>query len=300
MQRAWVTMLRFARFSAAALLLLPLACGKVEHKLEQSESASYASSSVARRAATKPMAVADTGSLALMLPDCPSAAPGAQTFVDDAPGGVSLLVQTDTAAQAEEVRERAVRLVADVRAPKRHLTNGSGGGHGPCPEVIRDVTATFEELSKGARITLRANRPGDVEWLRAEARLRAEYLPALAAGGPPRMASCPSAVPGARTDVEPTRDGVVVRVTAAGADAVGDVRARAARAVTEIERRAAMPRPKGLEPQLGTCPIVLEAEKADARNIPDGVEVTLTTSGTRAGALRREASARAARFARAR
>jgi hypothetical protein len=274
---------------AMAMALVALGCDRTEKKLERSTATTQTTLATASASggawvavpaasgteqATPPVAAAPE-SLASMLPDCPSAAEGAQTMIENVPGGVAVTVFAADDDGAREVQKRASRLRGFAgegqQSGKRHATDGSGGGHGPCPVVLRRTTVTVADTASGVRIVVRAQRPEEVAWLRDETTWRAGELDALGPRATPRMTSCPTEVAGAKTE----QDGDVVRITGATPAEVQEIRIRANRVVRQLAWFAGRSKPPaGVHPQLGECDVLLAAGGARTRDIPGGVEIS--------------------------
>jgi predicted small lipoprotein YifL len=123
--------------------------------------------------------------------------------------------------------------------------------------------------------------------------------PNMSGTAPHRMANCPSAVPGAITQVEPTAGGVDVTVTATGQDAQRRILALAE--FHERTPRALFPIPhSGLRAggsRIGFCPIVHHGAFVTTTRVPGGVRIELRADWpTRVKSLQETVSARAARL----
>lgn len=116
-----------------------------------------------------------------------------------------------------------------------------------------------------------------------------------------RMANCPSAVPGAVTKVQLTRDGVDLTITAPGPDAQRTI-------VALAEFHARTERPLSATPhvglrgggaRIGFCPLLHGGTKITASAVPGGVRMQLRAeSPARVKELQETVSARAARLPR--
>jgi hypothetical protein len=108
---------------------------------------------------------------------CPSAVPGAKTAQTDTKDGVELTVTAESEAATSEIRKRAEHLAAAAKTDPQsvqHTGDGHGGGGiGKCPEVLKDTVVTTDATVKGGvKITLRPEKPIDVEWLHKEVKTR--------------------------------------------------------------------------------------------------------------------------------
>lgn len=107
---------------------------------------------------------------------CPTAVAGAKTVVADTPTGVEITVTSQNPAKVAEIRDRAKHLAESAKAePTSVLHNGAGhggGGLGLCEVVLKDTTVTSEEVEGGAKISVKPNKPVDLEWLKKETRAR--------------------------------------------------------------------------------------------------------------------------------
>ena len=124
-------------------------------------------------------------------------------------------------------------------------------------------------------------------------------MPGVEGAGTHHMAHCPSAVPGAKTAVKDSKEGVIVTVTGTG-DAVKDIRDRA-KHTAEI---AKLPDPPKVDHNsegkggggLGKCPVIVEGDTTvEVKDIENGTEITVKAKKD-VGALQKEAKLRAGNF----
>ncbi len=114
-----------------------------------------------------------------------------------------------------------------------------------------------------------------------------------------RMANCPSAVPGAVTRVQLTRDGIDVTVTAPAPDAQRTIVALAEFHARTVRPLDATPHVglRGGGSRIGFCPILHDGTKITATAVPGGVRLQLRAeSPARVKELQDIVSARAARL----
>jgi hypothetical protein len=109
---------------------------------------------------------------------CPTMVDGAKTEIKELPDGVELTVTHKSPAKTDEIRVRARHAAeAAKRNPEtvEHQGNGHGGGGlGRCEVVLKDTVVTVEDVDGGAKLTVKPQRPIDVEWLKKETRERHE------------------------------------------------------------------------------------------------------------------------------
>ena len=287
---------------AGVSLSLSVGCGN-----KSSPTAVSASSGAAATAQPTSGAAAPTASLLSASPvgkmaSCPNLVEGSATAIKEVDGGVELAITAKDEAGTSEIRARARRL-ADVSRDEVPSAKHHGGGQfGRCPVVARNTVVTSEDVEGGARVTVKPRDPGEVDWVRREARERQAELGQAggkqAGGG--KMAHRPSAVPGATTALKDTRDAVVVTVTAMDDAAVTDIRERT-KHVVDASRRD----PKDVTNdghgddggQPGRCPIVLKDTTLTANDVPGGSEITVKPARpTDVAALLKEARQRAEAF----
>ncbi len=238
---------------------------------------------------------------------CPTAAPGATVTIKDVDGGVELSIAGKDETSTKDIRDRMAKLVAsdknEAAAGVKHTGKGEGGGiYGRCSIVMKNTKLETAEIPNGVKAIVKASDKSEIDWLRRETRDRDKEAraPGAEAAGSHRMAHCPSAVPGAKTAVKDTSDGVIVTVTGKG-DAVKDIRDRS-KHTAEI---AKLPDPPKVEHNsegkggggLGRCPVIVEGfTTVDVKDVEGGSELTVKAKKD-VPALQKEAKARAANFA---
>ncbi len=260
------------------------------------------------------MAMADAGAdaaaaTAAHMANCPSAVPGATVALKDVEGGIEIAITGKDDAAKKEIKARMAKLVesdknvSDAGAVK-HDHGGSGGGvYGRCTIVLRNTKLETADLPDGVKATVKAKDKTEIDWLRRETRERDKEakMPAAEGAGLHRMAHCPSAVPGAKTAVKDTKEGVIVTVTGTG-DGVKDIRDRA-KHTADI---AKLPDPPKVEHNsegkgggnIGRCPVIVEGDTTvDVKDIENGSEITVKSKkAPDVGALQKEAKLRAGNF----
>lgn len=250
-------------------------------------------------------AAADAAAPAHMA-NCPTAAPGATVALKDVEGGIEIAITSKDEAAKKDIKARMVKLVEadrnEVEAGIQHNGGGGGGGkYGRCTIVMRNTKLETADLPDGVKATVKAKDKAEVDWLRRETRERDKEakMPAAEGAGTKRMAHCPSAVPGAKTAVKDSKEGVIVTVTGTG-DAVKDIRERAKHAA-EISKLPEPPKPEHNSEGkggggLGRCPVVVEGDTTvEAKDIENGSEITVKAKKDVA-ALQKETKLRAGNF----
>jgi len=96
------------------------------------------------------------------LASCPSAVPGATTIVENDVTGVVLTVTSDDHLVSDEIQRRA-RLQDRADA---------------CPGVLAGAAVAVDEIPDGARLTVHARSPSDVQALQQTSRARLRDLEA--------------------------------------------------------------------------------------------------------------------------
>jgi TusA-related sulfurtransferase len=274
-----------------------------------STSATTSSSTVpAPSASTPPAASSVTLAPSGKMAHCPDAVPGAKTAIADVPGGVEITVTGANAAATADIRARVQALIDAQKnqgANIKHTGTGEGGGLlGRCPVVLKQTSVVAADVDSGSKITVKANDPKEVDWLRRETREREEDLEK--AGGSPagagKMAHCPSAVEGAKTTISNTKDGVSIVVVATADDATKAIRDRSKHLVdiskTE-EGGAAMTHTGegGGGGGVGRCPVVLTDTTIAAKDVPGGSQLDVKAkAATAVTALQKETKERAEKF----
>ena len=240
------------------------------------------------------------------MANCPTAAPGATIALKDVEGGIEISITGKDEAATKDIKARMVKLVEADRnegeAGVKHDHGGSGGGvYGRCTIVMRNTKLETADIAGGVKATVKAKDKTELDWLRRETRDRDREakLPAAEGAGSHRMAHCPSAVPGAKTVVKDSKEGVVVIVTGTG-EAVKDIRDRAKHSA-ETAKLAEPPKTEHNSEGkggggIGRCPVIVEGDTTvEVKDIENGSEITVKAKKDVA-ALQKEAKLRAANF----
>lgn len=290
-----------------ALTVLGLAAGCDEPKPAPAPPASAKPAMTASAAMpAKPAPSSSAMAAAGKMSNCPSAVEGAATDIKDTEGGVEVTVTAKAEDAVKDIRARA-KVLADAAktdsATRKHSGTGEGGGaFGRCPVVMRGTEVALSDVEGGSKVVVKIKDAAQVDWLRRESRERlAELaLPGAKDAGQGKMAHCPSAVEGSKTEVKKTADAVVVTVTATGDDKVKDVRERSTHLV-EASKAAAAAGKHGGDGSggggFGRCPVVLKDTTVTAKEVPGGTELTVKPDD-KAGldALAKDAEERAKNF----
>lgn len=238
---------------------------------------------------------------------CPSAVDGATSEIIDVDGGVQVMVTAKDEAKTKEIRDRAKFLVdaSKTETPGvAHNGSGQGGGAlGRCPIVNRNTSVDSEDAPGGAKITVKAKDPAEVDFVRRESRQRLKEIgePGGREAGQGKMAHCPSSVDGATTAVKATKDAVVVTVVAKDEAKTKEIRERA-RAIVEASKKD----PTGVQHKgdgsggggFGRCPVVVKDTAVEAKDVEGGSELTVKPkSAADVAALEKEAKERAEKLA---
>jgi len=234
------------------------------------------------------------------MANCPTAAPGATIALKDVEGGIEIAITSKDEAAKKDIKARMVKL---VEADRNEVEGGGGGGgkYGRCTIVMRNTKLETADLPDGVKATVKAKDKAEIDWLRRETRDRDKEakLPAAEGAGTKRMAHCPSAVPGAKTAVKDSKEGVIVTVTGTG-DAVKDIRERAKHAA-EMSKLPEPPKPEHNSEGkggggLGRCPVVVEGDTTvEAKDVENGSEIAVKAKKDVA-ALQKETRLRAGNF----
>jgi hypothetical protein len=96
------------------------------------------------------------------LASCPSAVPGATTIIENDVTGVVLTVTSDDHLVSDEIQRRA------------HLQEKANA----CPGVVAGGAVAVDEIPDGARLTVHARSPSDVQALQQTTRARLRDLEA--------------------------------------------------------------------------------------------------------------------------
>lgn len=215
---------------------------------------------------------------------CPSSVTGASTDVKDVPNGVELTVTASGDAATADIRARTQALLESAKAHSgdKHTGNGGGGGtsgRARCPVVLKDTSLLAADVPGGTKITVTTPNPKELDWLRRETRDRlAEVKEGAEGAGAHRMMHCPSAVEGATTKVTNIKEGVVLAVTAKDPKIVAEIRERAKHALNVSAHDAGGAEHTGEgthHGEIGKCPIVFTGTTLEAKDLPDGTQITV-------------------------
>jgi TusA-related sulfurtransferase len=240
--------------------------------------------------------------------NCPTSVAGTEVVIKDVEGGVDVSITGKDEAATREIRERVKKLgeaeARDAGGGTRHDHSGSGGGRtGRCAIIMRNTTLVTADIPKGSRLVVTAQHKDEVDWLRRETREREREARSAAAegAGSQRMAHCPSAIEGTKTQVRDSKEGAIVVVTGPPPK-LAEIRSRARHAAEVAKKGDAGKIEHSGEGTggggLGRCPIVVEGDTTvEVREIDEGVEVEVKTKKDVA-ALQKEVKARAAAFMR--
>ena len=103
---------------------------------------------------------------------CPTAVEGAKTTLADGADAVEITVTAKNEKATTEIRDRAKHLAeaakANPTAVEHTGTGHGGGGLGQCEVVLKDTTVTATDVDGGSKITVKPNKPVDLEWLKKE------------------------------------------------------------------------------------------------------------------------------------
>lgn len=136
-----------------------------------------AETKVSAAPATQPAAVPAAAAGNRKMANCPSSVAGAKTAFAAVEGGVDVTITTTAAGGADEIRARAKHLVeVAVKDPAKpvHSGEGEGGGMlGSCPVVLNDTTLVAADVENGVKVTVKPNKPENLEWLKKEVEARA-------------------------------------------------------------------------------------------------------------------------------
>ena len=108
-----------------------------------------------------------------------------------------------------------------------------------------------------------------------------------------KMAHCPSTVTGAKTNIKDSKDGVTITVTAADAQAVADVRARAKFLADQAKNASPEVKHTGTGEgggAFGRCPVVMRNTVVEEKDVEGGAEIAVKPKDAKeTDWLRREA-----------
>jgi hypothetical protein len=124
-----------------------------------------------------------TGKKEHQMANCPSAVPGATTIVANSKAGVVVTVTSDKANVTDEIRRRAhiqENVAAQTaRGAIEHTGEGTGSGKfGYCPGLVQGTSVAVDDIPDGARLTVRAASPSEVQALQQSTRARLRDLSA--------------------------------------------------------------------------------------------------------------------------
>ena len=124
-----------------------------------------------------------TGLKEHQMANCPSAVAGATTIVENTKSGVIVTVTSDDDKKSDEIQRRAhvQQNVAlqNARGALERTGGGTGSGkYGYCPGLIQGTTVAVDDLPDGARMTVRAASPNEVQSLQQMTRARLRDLAA--------------------------------------------------------------------------------------------------------------------------
>jgi hypothetical protein len=226
--------------------------------------------------------VAASGNMA----HCPSTVTGAKTDIQDAPGGVAIVVTATDDASTAEIRARSTFLGSSAKndvAPITHNGTGEGGGiFGRCPVVMRNTTVAISDVPGGSKLVVTPRDAREQDWLRRESRSRLDAIktPGSAGAGIGKMAHCPSAVKGATTAISDSTGTVAVAVTSKDDSAVKEIRDRARQIVLASQKtESGVIKHDGTGDGgggFGRCPIVLKDTSVSEKDTPGGALFTIT------------------------
>jgi TusA-related sulfurtransferase len=103
--------------------------------------------------------------------------------------------------------------------------------------------------------------------------------PSASVGASGKMAHCPNAVPGAKTDLKDVPGGVSITITASDAATLADIKARTQALLDAQKNQSTSVRHTGTGEGgglLGRCPVVLKDTLVAAKDVDQGTEVTVT------------------------
>ncbi len=281
------------RFGAAVLVLFLVGCGgettpappSSAKPASSAASTASAAKSAANSAAPTPSAATSGGAAGKMV-NCANAVTGAKTTLKDVDKGVEITIVSEDASGTEEIKKRAkdsVEKAKDGKAGGAHSgQGGGGGGMGRCPIVLVGTDVTIADADdgakgKGAKVTVLAKDPAEIDWLRRETRERLAAMedPDAAAAGERKMANCPSAVTGATTTLKEAGGAIVVTITAKDEASTKDIQERGKKLVAHPEGAKREHGGSGKGGGKGRCPVQLEGTTPAVKDVAGGIEVTL-------------------------
>lgn len=110
------------------------------------------------------------------MANCPSAADGAETKIEEKPDAVLVTITTKDAAAVADLRERAKKLgeAAKAAGSDKHDGGGAGTGTGRCPVVLEETTIEAKDVDGGVAITVKPKKAADLAKVAKETKERAE------------------------------------------------------------------------------------------------------------------------------
>lgn len=231
-------------------------------------------------ASAKADADADKGKMA----NCPNAVAGAKTEIKDTKDGVEIMVTAKDEAVTKEIRERskhAMEAAKKEAASVKHTGEGTGGGAlGRCPVVLKNTTVEVADMEGGSKITVKPKDAKEADWLRRETKERNSELatPGTLDAGQGKMAHCPSAVEGSKTEIKETKDAVEVTVTAKDAAMVKDIQTRGKYLVEAAKNDPTDVKHSGDGKGgggFGRCPVVVKDTTVEMKETASGAMFTV-------------------------
>jgi hypothetical protein len=244
-----------------------------------------------------PVAAVSSVTSADVTSHCPSSVAGATTTSEEAPDGVKVTIVAKDDASLADVRARAKFLAHASEAA------GTYAGDDRCPVVLAGskVVATDAPHGVVVAVSMKSGAPQDTGWLQWSTRDRVGALTSPAAV---QTADCPCAAAGADTVVTTKKTAIELKVTAKDAKdtkAVGMIHDRARYVVSAAKVVGDGPKIAGFDQGASSmqgCPLVLNGEAVDAKDIPGGTLFTLTPKDPKdVSALDQEIRARLAKLA---
>jgi hypothetical protein len=255
-------------------------------------------------AAPPAVPVAPSGKMA----HCPSTVTGAKTEIQDAPGGISLVVTAADEQATKEIRARSAFLASSAQNDVNsigHNGSGEGGGiFGRCPIVMRNTKVEVTDVNGGSKLVVLPRDAKEQDWIRRESRSRLAELgsPGAEGAGVGKMAHCPNAVRGATTSISDGSAGAVaISVTAKDDGAVKEIRERAKQIVLASQKtdtgKISHDGTGNGGGGFGRCPIVLKDTSVSEKDAPGGALFTVTPKNAKdLPTLKQEVRARSMKF----
>jgi hypothetical protein len=107
---------------------------------------------------------------------CPTAVEGAKFEVKETKDAIEITVTSPNAAKTDEIRKRAKHVAEASKADPTsvaHTGDGHGGGGlGRCEVVLKDTVVTTEDVEGGVKLTVKPQKPVDLDWLKKETAAR--------------------------------------------------------------------------------------------------------------------------------